>query len=44
MGELIDYYIIESVIEYVDDPLKIGRVRASIPGVIHHTTTVKEAL
>lgn len=39
MGELIDYYIIESVVEYNDDPLKIGRVRCSIPGVIHHTTT-----
>jgi len=47
MGELIDYYIIESVIEYVDDPLKIGRIRASIPGVIHHEvghTEKKEAL
>lgn len=45
MGELIDYYIIESVVEYNDDPLKIGRVRCSIPGVIHHTTTpTKEAL
>jgi len=45
MGELIDYYIIESVVEYVDDPLKIGRVRCSIPGVIHHTTTPeKQAL
>ena len=44
MGELIDYYIIESVVEYVDDPLKIGRVRCSIPGVISHETTPKEAL
>ena len=45
MGELIDYFLIESVIEYTDDPLKIGRVRATIPGVIHHSTTVeKEAL
>lgn len=45
MGELIDYYIIESVVEYTDDPLKIGRVRATIPGVIHHETTPnKEAL
>lgn len=47
MGELIDYYIIESVIEFVDDPLKIGRIRCSIPGVIHYSegqTEEKEAL
>jgi hypothetical protein len=47
MGELIDYYIIESVVEYNDDPLKIGRIRCSIPGVIHHApgqTEKKEAL
>ena len=47
MGELVDYYVIESVVEYVDDPLKIGRIRASIPGVIHHAsghTEKKEAL
>jgi len=47
MGELIDYYIIEGVVEYTDDPLKIGRVRCSIPGVIHHApgeTEKKEAL
>ena len=47
MGELIDYYIIESVIEFVDDPLKIGRIRCSIPGVIHYGeghTEEKEAL
>lgn len=44
MGELIDYYIIESVVEYNDDPFKIGRIRCSIPGVISHETTPKEAL
>jgi hypothetical protein len=47
MGELIDYYIIQSVIEYIDDPLKIGRIQCSIPGVIHHSagqTEEKEAL
>ena len=37
MGELIDYYIIEGVVEYTDDPLKIGRVQCSIPGVVHHS-------
>ena len=42
MGELIDYYIIESVVEYNDDPMKIGRVRCSIPGVIHHSSTPKK--
>lgn len=41
MGELGSYYVIESVVEYVDDPLKIGRIRASIPGVIHHSTTTE---
>ena len=47
MGELGSYCVIESVVEYVDDPLKIGRIQASIPGVIHHApgqTEEKEAL
>lgn len=39
MSYLNDYSIVESVVEYSDDPLCIGRVRASIPGVIEHTTT-----
>lgn len=44
MGELVDYYIIQSVVEYDNDPLKIGRIKCTIPGVIHSDTTDEEAM
>lgn len=44
MGELEDYYIIQSVVEYDNDPLCIGRIKCTIPGVIHSDTTDEEAM
>lgn len=44
MGELIDYYVILSTVEYDNDPLKFGRIKCNIPGVIHTTTTPEEAM
>lgn len=44
MGELEDYYVIESVVKYDDDPFKFGRIKCDIPGVIDHNTTMKEAM
>ena len=44
MGELVDYYIIQSVVEYDNDPLCIGRIKCTIPGVIHSDTTDEEAM
>ena len=44
MGELIDYYVILSIVEHIDDPLHIGRIRCTIPGVIHSDTTKEEAM
>ena len=44
MGELIDYYIILSIVAYDNDPLKFGRIKCSIPGVIHTDTTQEEAM
>lgn len=44
MGELEDYYVIESVVKYDDDPFKFGRIKCDIPGVIDHNTTRKEAM
>lgn len=44
MGELIDYYIILSTVEFDNDPLKFGRIKCQIPGVIHTSTTEEEAM
>ena len=44
MGELEDYYVIESEVKYDDDPFKFGRIKCDIPGVIDHNTTRKEAM
>lgn len=44
MGELEDYYVIRSTVKYDDDPLKIGRVKCNIPGVIDADNTKKEAI
>lgn len=44
MGELVDYYIIQSIVEYDNDPLKIGRIKCTIPGVVHSDTTDEEAM
>ena len=33
MGELIEYYVILATVEYVNDPLKMGRVKCNIPGI-----------
>ena len=44
MGELEDYYVIRSWVKYDDDPLKIGRVKCNIPGVIDAENTKKEAI
>jgi hypothetical protein len=44
MGNLLDYYIVESVVDYDNDPLKIGRIKCTIPGVIHSDTTPEEGM
>ena len=44
MGELAEYYIILSEVKYDDDPMKFGRIKCEIPGVIHVDTTMKEAM
>ena len=44
MGELEDYYVIESVVQWDDDPFKFGRIKCDIPGVINHKTTQKDAM
>lgn len=44
MGNLSDYYIVESVVDYDNDPLKIGRIKCTIPGVIHSDTTPEEGM
>lgn len=44
MGELIDYYIILSTVEFADDPMKFGRIKCTIPGVIHSSTSPMEAM
>lgn len=44
MGELEDYYVILSLVEYDNDPFKFGRIKCSIPGVIHSDTTKEEAM
>lgn len=44
MGELEDYYVIESVVKYDDDPFKFGRIQCDIPGVVNHKMTRKEAM
>lgn len=44
MGELINYYIILGEIKYNDDPMKFGRVKCDMPGVIHSATSDEEAM
>ena len=44
MGELEEYKIILSTIDYNDDPMKFGRIKCTIPGVIHAATSTKEAM
>lgn len=44
MGELQDYYVIRSVVIYDEDPLKIGRVKCNIPGVVNKETSRIEAI
>ncbi len=44
MGNLLDYYIVESVVDYDNDPLKIGRIKCTIPGVIHSDSTPEEGM
>ena len=44
MGELINYYILLSEIKYNDDPMKFGRIKCDIPGVIHSATTDEECM
>lgn len=44
MGNLLDYYIIESVVDYDNDPLKIGRIKCTIPGVVHSDSTPEEGM
>ena len=43
MGELQDYYIVLSEIKFNDDPMKYGRIRCDIPGVIHSANISTEA-
>lgn len=43
MGELENYYIILSEVKYADDPMKYGRIKCDIPGVIHSSTILPEA-
>lgn len=44
MGELVDYYIILSTVDYDNDPCKYGRIKCTIPGVIHSDTSTEEAM
>ena len=44
MGNLEEYYVIESVVKYDDDPFKFGRIKCDIPGVIDSNTTMPEAM
>lgn len=44
MGGLEEYRIILSTIDYNDDPMKFGRIKCTIPGVIHAATSTKEAM
>lgn len=44
MGELEDYYIVLSEVKYNDDPMKFGRLKCDIPGVIHASTSTEEAM
>lgn len=44
MGELEDYYVVQGIVDYDDDPLKVGRIKCTIPGVVHSTSTPKEAM
>lgn len=44
MGELINYYIILGEIKYNDDPMKFGRIKCDMPGVIHSATSDEEAM
>lgn len=44
MGELLNYYVVLSIIEYDNDPLKFGRVKCNIPGVVHTDTTDEDAM
>lgn len=44
MGELEDYYIVLSKVKYNDDPMKFGRIKCDIPGVIHSATSMEEAM
>ena len=44
MGELEDYYVVQGIVDYDDDPLKVGRIKCTIPGVIHSSSTPEEAI
>ena len=44
MGELEDYYMVRATVVYDDDPLKIGRIKCDIPGVIDSSITPKDAI
>lgn len=44
MGKLIEYNLTLGVVDYDNDPLKLGRVKCTIPGVIHSGSTPEEAM
>ena len=44
MGELDDYEVIMGVVKYDDDPLKFGRIKCDIPGVMDSSLTQKDAM
>jgi len=44
MGELLEYYIILATVEYVNDPLNMGRVKCNIPSMMHSYVTEEDAL
>lgn len=44
MGTLQDYCIILSTVDYNNDPQKYGRIKCTIPGVIHSDSTEEEAM
>ena len=44
MGELDEYFIVLSEVIFVDDPMKFGRIKCNIPGIIDESTSVIEAM
>ena len=44
MGELIEYYVILATVEFTNDPLRMGRIKCHIPGVMHTYITGEDAL